>query len=245
MTKKGCGSSCVSPSTVTCSSDIASRRAACVFGGARFISSARTTFAKTGPSLNSKVRSRSLNTFVPVTSAGRRSGVNWMRLNERPSAVAKLCAVSVLPVPGTSSRRTCPRPSTPVITISKKSSLAITAEPISSMTDEHASLAAVTSASIRESGGGRDLVVSQAADERRHDRPRGVRPETGVRPVGGSTGSGGAVGRTWWGRYRRPAAVSPGVDSVRLEAGGFERGRESAWTRSEGVRRGGGVRPEA
>jgi hypothetical protein len=59
-TKNGSGRACVVPSTVTCSSSIASSRADWVFGGARLISSARTTFANTGPSRNSNVRSRSL-----------------------------------------------------------------------------------------------------------------------------------------------------------------------------------------
>ena len=51
MTKKGSGSWRVSPSMLTWPSSIASRRAAWVFGGARLISSASTTFANTGPRL--------------------------------------------------------------------------------------------------------------------------------------------------------------------------------------------------
>jgi len=53
MTKKGSGRAWVSPSTVTWRSPIASSSAACVFGGARLISSARTTLANTGPGANS------------------------------------------------------------------------------------------------------------------------------------------------------------------------------------------------
>jgi hypothetical protein len=41
------------PSIVTCRSCIASSSAACVFGGARLISSARRRFAKIGPGRNS------------------------------------------------------------------------------------------------------------------------------------------------------------------------------------------------
>ncbi len=106
MTKKGLGSWCVSPSTVTCPSSIASRRAACVFGGARLISSARTTLAKMGPRSNTKSRLASRIVSVPVMSDGIRSGVNCTRPKERTSAVANDWAVSVFPVPGTSSSRT-------------------------------------------------------------------------------------------------------------------------------------------
>ena len=106
ITKNGSGSMRVSPSVVTCPSSIASSSAAWVLGEARLISSASTMFAKTGPGWNSNSRAFSLKTWVPVTSAGRRSGVNWIREKESPRAVAKLRAVRVFPVPGTSSRRT-------------------------------------------------------------------------------------------------------------------------------------------
>ncbi len=49
-TRKGDGSGRVSPASVTCRSCMASRSADCTFAGARLISSARTKFAKTGPS---------------------------------------------------------------------------------------------------------------------------------------------------------------------------------------------------
>ena len=38
---------------------------------------------------------------VPVMSPGIRSGVNWMRLNERSSASATVWTISVLASPGT------------------------------------------------------------------------------------------------------------------------------------------------
>ncbi len=41
--------------------------------------------------------------FVPMMSAGIRSGVNWMRLNSRSSASASVRTSSVLPRPGTPS----------------------------------------------------------------------------------------------------------------------------------------------
>jgi len=54
------------------------------------ISSASSTFAKIGPGTNVHVRRpvvmSSSMMSVPVTSVGIKSGVNWMRLNESPSA---------------------------------------------------------------------------------------------------------------------------------------------------------------
>src|SRR6266566_5549229 len=46
---------------------------------------------------------------TPVTSLGRRSGVNWMRLNVHPMERAIALVRTVLPTPGTSSINTCPR----------------------------------------------------------------------------------------------------------------------------------------
>ena len=84
MTMNGGGSGCVSPSTVTWRSSIASSSADCVFGDARLISSASTTLANTAPGRNSKsLRVRS-QTETPVTSDGSRSGVNWMRRHVPP-----------------------------------------------------------------------------------------------------------------------------------------------------------------
>ena len=103
-TKKGAGSVYVSPAAVTIRSCIAWRRAACVLGGVRLISSARTTLANTGPSTNRKTRrpvERSSSiTSVPVMSVGMRSGVNWIRLNLRSSASASVEMRSVLASPG-------------------------------------------------------------------------------------------------------------------------------------------------
>ncbi len=91
---------------------MASSRAACVFGGVRLISSARITLAKTGPlmNLNSRwplVRS-SWITSVPVMSEGIRSGVNWIRLNDRDRVRARVEIIRVLARPGTPTRRQCP-----------------------------------------------------------------------------------------------------------------------------------------
>ena len=53
----------------------------CVRGEARLISSARRTLVKIGPGLKANVPSRGLYTDEPRMSVGRRSGVNWTRLN--------------------------------------------------------------------------------------------------------------------------------------------------------------------
>ena len=88
MTKNGGSSLYVSPPTVTECSCIASSNADWVFGVARLISSARTICAKIGPFRNWNSRPRAVSTtiVVPVTSAGMRSGVNWMRENARCNA---------------------------------------------------------------------------------------------------------------------------------------------------------------
>ena len=58
ITRNGGSSGCVVFSIVTCRSAIASSSAACVFGGARLISSPRSRFAKIGPGRNSKSPAR-------------------------------------------------------------------------------------------------------------------------------------------------------------------------------------------
>ena len=95
------------PSTVTWPSCIASRSAAWVFGVARLISSASSTWAKSGPGRNSKSLVRRFSTLVPVMSVGIRSGVNCTRWNDRSSMPASMRTKVVLPTPGTSSIRTC------------------------------------------------------------------------------------------------------------------------------------------
>ena len=77
-------------------------QADCVFGVARLISSARTRLAKIGPGWKRKTRwpPSSMRMFVPVMSAGIRSGVNWMRLNEQSMTSAMVRTSIVLPRPG-------------------------------------------------------------------------------------------------------------------------------------------------
>ena len=99
-TRNGRSSRRVWPSVVTCRSCIASSRAACVFGGARLISSARRRLAKTGPGRNSKDAARWSKIEEPVTSEGIRSGVNWMREKRRSATWANDRAISVFARPG-------------------------------------------------------------------------------------------------------------------------------------------------
>ena len=55
--------------------------------------------------------SRGESTYVPVMSAGRRSGVNWIRRNPQPSVRAKALTSVVFATPGTPSSSTWPRAS--------------------------------------------------------------------------------------------------------------------------------------
>src|SRR5262245_13495191 len=89
---------------------MASSTADWVFGEARLISSASTMCAKMGPARNWNCRPSWLSVRIcaPMMSEGMRSGVNWIRLNDRPSAVFTERTSRVLPRPGTPSRSTCP-----------------------------------------------------------------------------------------------------------------------------------------
>src|SRR6185437_1670408 len=103
MTMKGVSSRYVTPSTVTCRSSMHSSSAACVLGEARLTSSTRRRFANTGPGRNSNSLVCWLKTLTPVTSDGRRSGVNWRREKLQSSERASALASIVLPTPGKSS----------------------------------------------------------------------------------------------------------------------------------------------
>ena len=91
---------------------MASSSADCVFGGVRLTSSASSTLVNTGPASKRQRRSpdagSSSRMSVPVTSAGMRSGVNWMRLKSRPRAWASARTIRVLAVPGNPVIRQCP-----------------------------------------------------------------------------------------------------------------------------------------
>src|SRR5829696_2824064 len=108
MTMNGGASSYEKPSIVTCRSCMHSRSADCVLGEARLISSTRRRFAKTGPGRNSNSFCAWLKTFTPVTSDGKRSGVNWRREKETSSERASALASVVFPTPGRSSMIRCP-----------------------------------------------------------------------------------------------------------------------------------------
>ena len=77
-----------------------SSSALCVFGVARLISSASTTWAKIGPGRNSNSVVFWLKIERPVTSDGSRSGVNWMRRKMQPMLWLSALASIVLPTPG-------------------------------------------------------------------------------------------------------------------------------------------------
>ena len=91
---------------------MACRSAACVLGGVRLISSARTTFAKTGPLIKRNARfpvfASSSIISVPMISDGIRSGVNCIRLKGSSSIFANVLMSSVFAKPGTPTRRQCP-----------------------------------------------------------------------------------------------------------------------------------------
>jgi len=74
------------PSMVTCFSCIASNMADWVLAGARLISSASRISVKTGPGRKLKVAVLGSKTLTPVTSAGIRSGVSWIRENLCPNS---------------------------------------------------------------------------------------------------------------------------------------------------------------
>ena len=76
ITKKGFSKTYVVPSAVIWRSSITSNKAACVFAGARLISSINTKLEKMGPFLNSKVLLDKSKTEVPIISEGIKSGVN-------------------------------------------------------------------------------------------------------------------------------------------------------------------------
>ena len=99
---------CVLPSMVTWRSSITSNKAACVFAGARFISSTSTMSANTGPGWKSNSDDFILNTVVPNTSLGIKSGVNCTREKRASISRASSRAVSVFATPGTPSISTCP-----------------------------------------------------------------------------------------------------------------------------------------
>ena len=118
-TKNGDGRGCEIPDTVAVPSCIPSSSADWVLGVARFTSSARRMWPKIGPFWNWKCLRPSGSSrmmFVPMMSAGMRSGVNWIRENESSSPAASVLTRRVLPRPGAPSSRTCPPAKSPTRT---------------------------------------------------------------------------------------------------------------------------------
>ena len=89
---------------------MASKRADCVFGVARLISSASTRLAKIGPFSNRNALFCSSFTMmlVPVTSLGIRSGVNWILWKLRSHTWLIVRTSMVFPSPGIPSKSTFP-----------------------------------------------------------------------------------------------------------------------------------------
>src|SRR5215472_11433595 len=143
----GRGRRCVVPSTVTWEWAIASSSADWVRGGARFSSSARTSSWNSGPGRNWNSPLAAEKTCTPVTSAGMRSAVNWMRASRSPQTRASPSASVVLPTPGASSRSRWP-PATIVVSASS------TAERLPRTTRPSASLARLSSACAAEAARG-------------------------------------------------------------------------------------------
>src|SRR4051812_15025746 len=169
----------VVPSTVTCCSAIASSSADWAFGNARFTSSTSSTFAKTGPARNSKVRVCGFQMERPVMSVGCRSGVHWMRETTAPSMLPAIVRAStVFAVPGTSSSSTWPRQASAATTSAICSDLPTTT--VSTFARSRAATScACTSPSTREIvrtdgrfGGGRVVTPRNIRARRRPGRRR-------------------------------------------------------------------------
>ena len=104
----GAGTASDSPSSVTWRSCMTSSSAACVLAGARLISSASKRFVNTGPRRSRMFPDCASYMTWPTTSAGIRSGVNWIRALAPEIARASARTSSVLPSPGTPSISTWP-----------------------------------------------------------------------------------------------------------------------------------------
>ena len=106
-TVKSGDSAWVSRSMVTARSCMAWSSALWVLAGARLISSASKNVVNTGPLTRLNALRWKSKMFVPVMSAGMRSGVNWMRLESVPRTCARVRTNKVLATPGTPSMRAC------------------------------------------------------------------------------------------------------------------------------------------
>ena len=89
---------------------------------------------------------------MPVMSEGIRSGVNWIRRNERLRICATVLTSSVLASPGTPTSSTCPRAKRPIRSCSTTSSWPMMTLPISARSPWYSSARAATAS--RSSGSG-------------------------------------------------------------------------------------------
>ena len=121
MTRKGCSSIMVTPSTLTLPSSITSGRAACVREEVRLISSARNRLVKTAPLRICVFPVCGSITLKPVTSAGNTSTVNCILRQ------SSCMAIVVFPTPGISSMRICPLANIAIRIFSSSSSFPMTA----------------------------------------------------------------------------------------------------------------------
>ena len=81
------------------------------------ISSASRRLVKRGPGLSLNSPACWSYMYVPITSAGRRSGVNWTLLNLHPRADENVFAISVFASPGKSSISMLPFERIPIVTL--------------------------------------------------------------------------------------------------------------------------------
>src|SRR6185369_10617865 len=112
---------------------------------------------------------------TPTMSEGKRSLVNWMRRNVPPSAAASARASVVLPTPGMSSIRRCPRESSAITAALIASGLPRTIVAIASSSLRTAPM------SVEDSGAGTD--TADMSDEYSLPKPtRGPRRDKAGAP---------------------------------------------------------------
>ena len=205
-TKKGSSSWCVWPPTVTRCSCIASSSAACVLGGVRLISSARTRLAKSGPFTKvNALRPSAVSCRIsePVMSPGIRSGVNWIRFESRSSTRARVLTMSVLARPGTPIIRQWPPAKMLIRTCSMTASWPTITLPISArMRVTRAASSSSRAAEI--SSGGESWAERSATGAAGIGRAPWLRVGSGVagfgrlvREAGFGAGDGGRHFRSW------------------------------------------------
>src|SRR5581483_300002 len=133
--------------------------------------STSSRLANTGPGRNSNSFVRWLKTLTPVTSDGRRSGVNWRRENEQSSERARAFASIVFPTPGKSSMIRCPSATRQRTTRRSVSAGACTTRP------RFATIAATRSAAAGAAAGSAKEPLHLVEDRRRDLLLRRLRDE--------------------------------------------------------------------